>query len=437
MSLTSTLTYLTDDLPGIGGRIKERPEDFLVEEQPLYQPSGQGEHLYLFVEKVALTTPEAVRRIAKAFRVKRSDVGYAGMKDKHAITRQHFSIYLPGRGDGDAELLHNLDHHAPQLKILWAERHANKLRQGHLAGNRFVIRIRQVQTADVLVARKVLDRISATGIPNFLGEQRFGYRQNSHTLGKLLLLGQYEAFLDEMLGHAGELDSPPLRAGREAYEKGDYAAALELWPWQLRFDRQALDALRQGRSALQVVRCIDRGQREFLICALQSAMFNAVLDRRLKEGSFAKLISGDLAWKHDNRSVFRVDEATAEKENGPGGRVAALEVSPSGPMWGPQMMQAQGQPGEMEKQALEAFGLTEGQLAGVNDMPVPPGKRRPMRVPLRDADISGGVDEHGAYIRLAFELPRGAFATMALREITKSQDAAHEDDAAQEEEAGG
>src|SRR5687768_4723165 len=101
--LTQQLAFLTET-PGIGGVIKQRPEDFLVDEQPLYEPEGQGEHLYIFVEKRGMTTTDVVRRLTKAFRVGRGDVGYAGMKDKHAVTRQHFSVRLPDPTQ-DAELL--------------------------------------------------------------------------------------------------------------------------------------------------------------------------------------------------------------------------------------------------------------------------------------------------------------------------------------------
>ncbi|MEX2386443.1 MAG: tRNA pseudouridine(13) synthase TruD, partial [Phycisphaeraceae bacterium] len=88
------------------------------------------------------------------------------------------------------------------------------------------------------------------------------------------------------------------------------------------------------------------------------------------------------------------------------------------PMWGPEMMRAEGEPGRIEQVALAAMGLNEAQLAG-SAMASAEGARRPLRIALRDPDLSGGVDEHGAYLRLAFELPRGAFATIVLREIMK------------------
>ena len=422
MSLTSRLTYLTSDLPGVGGTIKLRPEDFFVEEQPLYKTAGEGEHLYLLIEKTSLTTPEVVRRLARAFRVARQSIGYAGMKDKHAVTRQHFSIRLPPPAD-EVEPLNRLAND-PRLKVLWADRHLNKLRRGHLASNRFVIYLRQVNPSDAIAARRVLDRLAKTGIPNFIGEQRFGYRQNSHLLGRYLLLADYQSFVDEMLGRPGLADSPDLRAGRQAYERGDYTAALETWPRQLRFDRQAMDALRQGCSPAEAVGRIEYQQRDFLVSALQSAIFNDVLDYRLREAVYDRLLPGDLAWKHDSRAVFEVDEQVASEDNQSGGRVETLQVSPSGPLWGISMQRAAGRPGEIERQALGNHDLFESQLGGAGDIKAE-GSRRPLRQPVDNPDISGGVDEHGSFIRVAFELQRGTYATIVLREIMKIQELEH------------
>jgi tRNA pseudouridine13 synthase len=415
--LTDSLAYLTPDLTGVGGVLKERPEDFLVEEQPLYQPCGEGEHLYLFIEKRGMTTPEAAQRIAAAFRTHRRNIGHAGLKDKHAVTRQHLSVWLPGATDAVvAESLDRLRENT-KLTVLWAERHTNKLRRGHHGGNRFVLRLRQVEPTHVVRAKRILDVLEQRGIPNYVGEQRFGYRQNSHVLGRLLLQDQPAAFLDEMLGSDYDTESPYIVEGRAHYRAGDYTAALDVWPKTLRFDRQALDALRQGKPPAEAVRCIDRGQRDFLVSAWQSAVFNEVLGERVRSGSFDKLLPGDLAWKHDNRSVFAVDEATAEKENAPEGRVPRGEVSPSGPNWGAGMTRATGEPGAMERAALERSGITEDHFRGR----CVEGGRRPMRVPLKHAEVSAGADEHGPYIRAGFELPRGSYATMVMREVMKPE----------------
>ncbi len=423
MSLTDSLAFLTADLPGIGGTIKQRPEDFLVEEQPLYNPRGHGEHVFLFIEKTSLTTTDIVINLAKAFRVGRNDIGYAGLKDKHAIVRQHFSVWLPDRQD-EAECIERLADRR-LMKILWSDRHGNKLRRGHHGGNRFVIRVRNVQPTDVIKAKQIIDQLYAQGVPNFVGDQRFGYRQHNHILGRLLLQGEYQAMLDEMLGHPIDADPPNMQTARIAYDKRDFEEALKNWPKHLRFDRQALDALRQGRDAKQAVLAIYRSQREFLVSALQSAMFNSVLDRRLRENTLSQIVPGDLAWKHDSRSVFAVDDEIAEKENAPAGRVPSLEVSPSGPMWGINMTQAQGTPGEIEKQVMDVFNIHPEHLTGVGDVHAE-GSRRPMRIALGSPEVSGGADEHGPYVKLSFIMPRGAFATIVLREIMKTTKAQHQ-----------
>jgi tRNA pseudouridine13 synthase len=416
---TDNFAYLTPDLSGIGGVIKDKPEDFLVEEQPLYEPSGEGEHLYLFIEKRERTTTDVIRRLAKSFRVGKGDIGYAGLKDKHAVTRQHFSIYLPNKAH-DAELLANVD--CDSVKALWAARHNNKLRRGHHAGNRFVIYVRQVEPTAVVRAKPILDRLTRSGAPNYVGEQRFGYRGDNAELGRLLLLEQWQPFIDLLLGKPSETDYAPTRAGREAYERKDYSAGLETWPRHHRPERQALDALRQVKAPRNVVLAIDQQQRDFLVSAWQSDIFNRVLDRRLRDGLFDKLIDGDLAWKHDSRAVFAVDTATAEQENAAGGRVSTLEVSPSGPMWGVDMTKPAGQVLAWETEALAQSGVAETQFPG-GPHGSAHGSRRPMRTPIKDPAVSGGVDERGPYVRLSFELGRGSFATALLREIMKTRGA--------------
>ncbi len=158
------LPYLTADLPGTGERIRKTLDHFQVEEVPAYRPSGQGEHLYLLVEKRGLTTRELVKRLV-ALGVPEVAIGVAGLKDKHAVTRQWLSI--PAGYEGVVGRLEE-----PQrIRILATERHRNKLRTGHLKGNRFRIFI---EGADAERARAVMQRLETAGMPNYYGPQRFG-----------------------------------------------------------------------------------------------------------------------------------------------------------------------------------------------------------------------------------------------------------------------
>ncbi|MEM1098641.1 MAG: tRNA pseudouridine(13) synthase TruD [Planctomycetota bacterium] len=413
------LSYFTPDLRGVGGVLKQSPEDFLVEEQPLYEPSGEGEHLYLFLEKRELTTHDLIKRVARDFRVGKREIGHAGLKDKHAVTRQHLSVHLPeANPEEEAKAVERIECH-PKIKVLWAERHGNKLRRGHHGGNRFVIKIRGVEPTAVVRAKPIFNVIEQRGVPNYIGEQRFGYRGNSAKLGALLLRNNHEAFLEELLGTPGANDRPELTEGRQRFRDGDYLGALELWPKPLPYDRQALDALRQGKPPPVVVKSIAASQRDFLVSATQSAVFNTILDGRVRTGTWDRLLPGDVAWKHDNRAKFTVDPATAEQENAPGGRVETFEVSPSAPLWGTEVMPASDGVLEADRAALAEHGLEPSLLETAHPLASVKGDRRPTRVVVRDLDYSGGMDEQGAYLRCVFELPRGAYATMVLREVMK------------------
>lgn len=399
------LLYLTADQPGIGGRLKRRPEDFLVEEVPLFEPTGEGEHLYLWVEKRRRLTTDITRLLAQHFGVPQRDVGFAGLKDKHAITRQAVTIRL---ADIDKVAEFQDDH----IRILWAERHSKKLKRGNLRGNRFNIRIRDVDPASVVRARTILDRLVIAGCPNYLGEQRFGYRQNNHILGRHLLLKQWQQFLDALLGGPQIDDSEQVREARQAYTEGDYERALSLWPKVHRFERQAIGPLSRGAPPYDAVHGIDHMQLTLLVSAFQSHVFNRVLNRRLRDGLFDRLVEGDVAMKRENRAMFDVLDPQAEQP-----RMDAGDIAPSGPMWGESMKPARGQVAEWEQQALHSTGLSEADLA--EGPYAPDGSRRPLRMMVQDVDISAGADEHGPYVHVAFMLPRGSFATVVMREIMK------------------
>src|SRR5688500_9578795 len=219
-----SLPYLTADFAGVGGSIKNRPEDFFVQEIPLYEPTGEGEHVYAEIQKVGLTTFDAVNRIADALRISSRDIGYAGMKDARAVTRQVLSI----QGTTE-EAVMNL--RIPNLTVNWAIRHGNKLRIGHLAANRFAIKVRDVTPTDVVKLRPVLDTLEQRGMPNYFGEQRFGRRGNNHLLGAALVRGDADDVLAHLLGSPDPaIDDSQSMGGRKAYERGDLALAMKLMP---------------------------------------------------------------------------------------------------------------------------------------------------------------------------------------------------------------
>ncbi|SHE27359.1 tRNA pseudouridine(13) synthase TruD [Thermomonas hydrothermalis] len=154
--------------PVLQARIRSVAEDFFVEELPAFAASGAGEHLLLTVEKRGMNTPFAAQRIARWAGVPVSAVGFAGMKDRHAVTRQRFSVWLPKRVAPPLEALQSDD-----LRVLDHVWHSRKLPRGALAGNRFVLVLRGVQGASEAIEAR-LRAIAAQGVPNAFGRQRFG-----------------------------------------------------------------------------------------------------------------------------------------------------------------------------------------------------------------------------------------------------------------------
>ena len=137
----------------LSGTIKSRPDDFVVDEIPLYEPCGEGEHLYLCIRKTGITHDLMVRLIAKELGVKPRAIGTAGRKDRNAVTTQLVSIHLPGVASRAVSFSHE------GLDLMWQDRHTNKLRFGHLLGNRFDIRIRDMDPIKVIALQKKLNLI--------------------------------------------------------------------------------------------------------------------------------------------------------------------------------------------------------------------------------------------------------------------------------------
>ena len=234
------MPYATASLPGCGGRLKARPEDFRVEELPAYEPCGSGEHLYLWVEKRGLSTQALLEELTAAAGLPRESAGHAGLKDAQAVTAQWISLHTPL--EPALETLHN-----ERWRVLKVARHTNKLRPGHLRGNRFEVSLREVR--DLSAVDEILRRIEARGFPNYFGEQRFGQSGDNAARGREILLAQ------------GRVRVPPHR-------------------------------------------------RKLLVHAYQSALFNRLLATRLRhDPDPATVLAGDWAVLHRNGASFPVEAA--------------------------------------------------------------------------------------------------------------------------------
>ncbi len=155
--------------PGTGGELGAAPEDFRVDEVPLYAFSGAGPHLYVRLEKRGWTTPDAVDALARAAQVNARDVGVPGMKDRWAVTTQWLSVPESATPPESWTLPEG-------LRVLEVTRHQNKLRTGHLAANRFQVRLLHTRPDALATATATAERLTRKGLPNYYGPQRFGHR---------------------------------------------------------------------------------------------------------------------------------------------------------------------------------------------------------------------------------------------------------------------
>jgi tRNA pseudouridine13 synthase len=226
---------LTAAIPQAGGLFKAVPEDFEVEELPAYVPGGEGTHLYLWVEKVGRDTMEVVRELARVTGVPEKEIGYAGLKDRHARTRQYISV--PASAEAALERFE-----LSGVQVLSITRHTNKLRSGHLRGNRFTLVVRDV--GDVGALDAAFQQLVDLGLPNAFGDQRFGRHADNALMGWRLLMGE------------------------------------------------------------RLPRRPDRFQRKLFLSALQSELFNRMLIERLQSGDFARALLGDVLRKEDSGGLF-------------------------------------------------------------------------------------------------------------------------------------
>jgi tRNA pseudouridine13 synthase len=383
--------------------IKEDYEDFVVEELPLYPPCGTGTHTYFLLEKRGLSTMQAVQDIAQALNVRRRAIGYAGLKDARAVTRQWMSV----------------EHVAPEqvqslqiarMQVLTTARHTNKLHLGHLAGNRFEIKVRRTEGHRLAELQDALGTLQRLGVPNYFGRQRFGGRGDAWEVGRAIVRGDVEEALDIVLGRPLPQDQGNVRRARQLYEASRYVEAGRAWPGLFRDERRALRALqRTGGKKKRAFLAIDHMLRRFYVSAYQSYLFNRVVAERLPTG-LSQLLRGDLAWLHSKGAVFEVQDPRVEQP-----RADAFEISPTGPLFGYRMTHPSGQPEELESQVLASEAIEPAAFR--SEKLRVKGERRPLRFQPADASIRLGADQRGAYLELRFTLQRGCYATSLLREI--------------------
>jgi len=278
---------------GIGGKIKQKPEDFIVEEIPKQKENITNEHVIFWVEKINLDTQDVIRILSRKLHVSRKRFGYAGTKDKFAIARQRFSLWDP-----DFSLEKKLKEiKVKNLKIYGFER-GDRLSLGDLEGNKFLITIRDISLSEEEIKQR-LEKIFEDlrkGIPNYFGEQRFGgIRPVTHLVGLQMLKGNFEKATKFYICLPFEKEPEDVKKIRRELWKnwGDrkaYLRALYKFPKRFRYERAMLDYLsKYPRDFVGTLRRIPKRVRKLFINAVQAWIFNKTLSKLLEKYEISEI----------------------------------------------------------------------------------------------------------------------------------------------------
>ncbi len=420
--------YLTAGVEPVPLLIRRSWDDFLVREIPLHEPTGDGDHVLMEVEKRGISTAAAVRDLARALGVRPRDIGVAGLKDTRAVTVQRMSVEHVDPAAARAVEL-------PRLRVREVWRTRRKLRTGQLAGNEFVLRLRDAavgsgDAAGVAASpevgpapgdirdrledvRSVLATLSERGIPNYFGAQRFGMRADNHLVGRALLRGDYAEAAAIIAGRPEPGDTGDLLRARTLYDEGRFREAAAAWPRGNAEAARVARARAQGRDDRGAVLAAGKRLLRFHVSALQSALFNDTLAARIAE--LDSVQEGDIAWVHYSERVFEVEDVESARA-----RARVGDISATGPLFGPRMIEPLGQPARLERRVLESSGLSSDEFGAAGPWSAP-GGRRPLRIPGVSFALDAGSDGAGPFLRLAFALPPGAYATAVLREVAKGR----------------
>jgi len=337
---------------------KQTPRDFVVEELPLYEFSGEGEHLILFVRKKNLSTNEMIGQIARYLGIKNREIGYAGLKDKHAMTKQYISLHKKHE-----EAMDKFDFEG--IKIISKTYHNNKIRIGHLKGNRFYIKLKKVNPTSAQKIDEALKNIDKNGVPNYFGYQRFGKSGDNHILGEKLAKGD-----------ARERNPRVKKLLINAYQ----SHLFNLWLSR----RLEINSLVSSFEVDELENLLNIPNDEVKKMQAQSHPF--------------KLISGDIMEHYPYGRLFDYEGDKEDLE-----RFNNRDISVTGLLCGKKVKKATLEAGEIEKDFDDTINAD--------------GARRYAWV--YPTEIEGRFNQVEAQYEMNFTLPKGSYATVLVEEIAK------------------
>jgi len=388
--------YVTST-PPLEARLADRPSSLIVEEIPPkdLEVKGEGRYAIYLLEKRMMTTTRAVAKAARFLGAPRGIIGYAGLKDKDAVTRQLISVpvRLAGR------LMENAGEKDLKLRLLGFS--DKPLRRGMLEGNRFKLRLATPSPSKACMVFEELRAIG--GIPGYYGYQRFGTRRpNTHRVGMMLHRRMWMNAVREIAGHPYPHEDARSREARMLFDEGLYGEALKKYPRSLTYERIIARLAAKGRSPIQVLRALPRRLLEFFLEAYASYLYNRILSRKLLEtgGDPAATISGEAPETCSRGDVVR--GACRPFLPVPGYRLGRLGVK--------------GRVGEIVREVL-AEEEVEPSCFKVEELGIRVKAywRRSFAPFVEEALCIEGEGE----ATLSFALPRGMYASIVVREIAK------------------
>jgi tRNA pseudouridine13 synthase len=465
---TVGMAYYASDGDGIGGRLRTRPEEFRVREVETVDPApvdadpGDYAHLLIRATLHGWDTNDFAARLSDALGMSRERVSWAGTKDKHAVTTQLFSLRgvdaadLPEIDDADVEAVGRL---------------GRALQFGDLAGNAFVVRVSDL-AVDADEARGRADRITETlravaatsdgtgsdatddgegslvGVPNYFGHQRFGSRRPvTHRVGLHVVRGEWREAVLAYCGDPADTEPPETQTARAVVDEEaatadpDWQRALDAMPGYLRYERSMLHRLADARAGdaaegegetetededdrfRDALEAVPSNLQRLFVNAAQSYAFNRIVSERLRRGlPLSEPVEGDVVCFADRSldepfavpDTDREQRVTGRRVDIVGKHCARGRAFVTAPLVGTETELADGEPGEIEREVLGDLDLSPDafDLPGAFDSS---GTRRAILVRTR---LDAAVDDDGATFE--FALPKGAYATVLLREFLKT-----------------
>lgn len=342
-------------------------KDFTVEELPLYKFSGDGEHIVVLIRKKDMTTWEMLSALSSAIGIKQKDIGYAGLKDKDGMTIQYIS--MPKSFESQITAFAH-----PNIKILNITRHKNKIKLGHLAGNRFFIRLKKVMPSDFVKLKNALAKIESEGMPNYFGYQRFGRDGKNHELGREIAHGQ--------------------RTERNQNLKRFFISAYQ--------SKLFNDWLSFRIDTSRLIESFDKKELNEAIkihfASKGIAAPNIPPTELKKQTQFFKILDGEAMCHYPHGKLFNAEDPKEEAA-----RFDKKQIAPTGLLCGERNRLSSGDAFEIEKYFMD------------DKIPALGDRRYAWIFPY---ECSAEYDEEEAHAKIRFCLPKGSYATYLIEEIT-------------------